>query len=184
MTANKLILILIACAVFTSCETTKLVYKTTAPTEWNRLGIADLNKKSPKIDSIFPKLDSSFNAASLKYANRFLAKEVIHLDHNLSCHQPDSLKIMVLCAEKKLDGIVLTYVDFRLVLNQIYFITTDKHFECVLYSKIYDKNGRMLYSVVHDSKNDSYDKIPNTYDVVNLATGISYKKIYTTRLRK
>lgn len=184
MTKDKIFIILICCLLFLSCETTKLVYDSKTNIELGRLGVADLNKKSPKLDSIFPKLDSNFNASSIKYSNRFLAKESIHLNQKLSCHQPDTLKIIDLCLKNNLDGIILTYVEFRLVINQIYYITTDKHFECILYSKIYDKSGKMLYSVVHDSKNDSYDKIPNTYDVVNLATGITYKKIYTTRQKK
>lgn len=147
-------------ALFLSCETTKLIYDSRDTAELHRLAVADLEKKSPKIDSIFPELDSSFQAASIRYSNRFLAKETVHLYEQLSYHAPDSLKIIEQCAKNNLDGIVLTYVDFRLVMNQVYFITTDKYFECILYTKIYGKNGKMLYSVIHDSMNDSYDKIP------------------------
>jgi hypothetical protein len=184
MAKEKIVIVLISVLLVISCETTKLVYNSKTNTELTRLGVADLNKKSPKLDSIFPKLDSNFIASSIKYSNRFLAKETIYLNQKLSCHQPDTLKIIDLCLKNNLDGIILTYVEFTRVITQVYFITIDKHIECTLYSKIYNKKGKMLYSVVHDSKNDSYEKIPNTYDVVNLAAGISYKKIYTTRQKK
>ena len=181
MNLKKAISLLILILVLISCETTKLVYNSKSTIELNKLGVAPLNKRSQKLDSIFPKLDSTFIAASVKYSNRFLAKETTPLYEKLSCHQPDSIKIIDLCVKNNLDGVILTYVEFRLVMNTINFIPTDKYFECVLYSKIYDKNGKMLYSVVHDSKNDSYAKIPTTYDVVSLATGITYKKIHAVR---
>jgi hypothetical protein len=184
MIKENISFILLSCLIFLSCETTKLVYDSQTKIELGRLGVADLNKKSPKLDSIFPKLDSNFNASTIKYSNRFLAKETIHLNEKLSCHVPDTLKIVDLCLKNNLDGVILTYIEFRLLINQIYFITTDKYFECILYSKIYDKNGKILYSVVHDSKNDSYDKIPSTYDVVNMAVGMTYKKINTSRQKR
>jgi hypothetical protein len=167
--------------LLTGCETTKLLYDSKVKVEIARLGIADVNKRHPKIDSIFPKLDSNFNAASIKYSNKYLANGTVHIAEKLSYHQPDSLKIITLCSKNNLDAIVVSYIDFRLVVERIYYVPVDKYFESILYSKVYDKTGKLLYHLVHDSKDDSYEKIPNTYDVVNLSVGISYKKLREAR---
>lgn len=179
----KLIFLIVA-VFFISCETTKILYDSKTNPELNRLGVAKITTRIPKIDSLLPKLDSNFKASALRYGNRFLAKETIPLDEKLSCQQPDSLKIIELCAKNNLDGIVLTLVQFRLYVTTLLYIPTDKRIECVLYTKIYDKNGSMLYSAVHDSKEDSYNKQPNAYEVVHLATGITYKRISTERQKK
>ncbi len=184
MNKIKLVILIISCLLITSCETTKLLYDSKNNTELALLGVANPNKRSPKIDTIFPKLDSNFNASAIKYSNRFLSKQTKLLNQNLSYDKPDSLKVIDICKRNNLDGVIITFVEFRLVITQVYFIPTGKYFECILYSKIVDKNGKLPYSVVHDSKNNSYEKIPTTYDVVNLAVGITYKKKYTTRQKK
>lgn len=184
MNKIKLVILIISCLLITSCETTKLLYDSKNNTELAQLGVANPNKRSPKIDTIFPKLDSNFNASAIKYSNRFLSKQTKLLNQNLSYDKPDSLKVIDICKRNNLDGVIITFVEFRLVITQVYFIPTGKYFEYILYSKIVDKNGKLPYSVVHDSKNNSYEKIPTTYNVVNLAVGITYKKIYTIRQKK
>lgn len=164
--------------LFTSCETSEVITKTKQHIELNNIGIALLNKKSSKIDNIFPKLDSTFNSASLKYGKRFLAKQAIALNQKFSCQFPDSMDVKNLCEKNNLDAIVLSHIEFKKIITDLVpGVPIEKFYECTIYTKILDKNGNMLYSIVHDSKNDEYETIPSTYDVVSIATGMSYKKI-------
>jgi hypothetical protein len=152
-------------------------------------GILNLSDRKNRVFSgFYQKLDSNFNASSLKYSNNFLSKKTIHIFENLDFDLPDTLKIKEICFTNNLDAIVVTDIDFRQVINHANFyglaIPLDRYVECILYSKIYDKNGTLLYYVIHDSKNDTYNTIPTTYDNVNLAVGISYKKIYLSKHKK
>ena len=181
MKFKKNIFFVICSVLFISCSTTKILYKSDILIQLNRIGIADLNKVAPQIDSLFPKLDSVFNTASINFSNKYLAKETVHLKEKLNYSRSDSLEIRSLCKDQNLDAIILSFVKFTLVINTIYLIPTDKHFECILYTKIYDKNGSLIYHVVHDSKDDTYDKVPTTERVVGLSAGWSYKKISDIR---
>jgi hypothetical protein len=181
---KRLSYLLLIATLAVCCETTQVIYKTPVNRELNKIGIADLNKRSSKLDSLFPKLDSTFKSSTLKYAARFIGKEAMILNEKISCHIPDTFKIRDLCAKHNLDAIILTYIEFTLMINQIYFITTDKYFRCTLYTKVYDKNGKMLYNINHNSKRDEYNTIPTVYDVVGLSVGISYKKINSIRQKK
>jgi hypothetical protein len=175
---SQQILSILIIFIFTTCETTKVIYHAKSSLELKRVGVVKLNKDITQIENILPKLDSSFVASAIKYGNRFLATETKYFNEIISYKTPQTEKIKQLCMQNNLDGIIVNHINFRFVTNQIYFITTDSYMECILCTKLFDKNGNLLFDIVHDSKNDSYDKIPNVYDVINLSIGITNKKIY------
>ena len=167
---------LTACLLLASCESTKVLYDAKVRTEIETVGIANLDKE-PKHGKLFPKLDSNFRVSSMNFAKRFIAKQPVLLNEKISCSEPDVSKIKELCEKNKLDGVILACVQFRQVINNIPFLVRNsKYFESIVYTKLYDKNGNMLYSIVHDSKED-YDKTPTTYDEVNMSLGITFQKI-------
>ncbi len=181
---KQLIILLTISSFLFSCETTKLLYNSNSKPELTRLGIANLNKDNLNVDNVLPKLDSNFNTTSIIYCNKYLAKETFHLNENISYFSPDSIKIIELCSRNNLNGIILTHVHFRKIIHTMYTIKVDERYECILYTKLYDKHGKMHYNVQHDSKEDTYKKFPDAYDVINLSSGITYQKIYTARQKK
>jgi hypothetical protein len=178
MKIKQIILIIITCVFFLSCKTTKVLYQSNSNCSLTKIGIADINIKDSEYSRKFPQFDSIFNIESILNSKIFLSKEVIHVDEDLSYQNPDTIKIINLCKSNNLDALILTYTEIWLSHTRLNPYTHKKFYMCDFYTKIIDKNGKLLYCVVQYSKNEKNNKSSDTYNIVHLSTGISYEKIH------
>jgi len=157
--------ILVFSLMLYSCQTTHVLYNSNINIELNKIGITYLNKENPKIEIIFPFINSVFKKSALDFSHQYLKTDAIDLPDTINIFKPDSNLIKEICLRNKLDAIIISYIEFTHITKNYYYnfipVGSSQYFDHILYIKLFDKNSKLIYYIIHDTDKDVYWHVPS-----------------------
>ncbi len=121
--------------------------------EFSSIGIVPLNKKLDYYDTLFPWVRKNYDSIAdieFRKETRFIS---VNIPNEIDYVNPDKDDIKEICRQKKLDGVLISKIDFtKHVLyyhpGSPYAIPLKTYYDHILESKVFDKEGNMLYNVI------------------------------------
>jgi hypothetical protein len=170
---NKCSIFVLLIVLFCACSTTKVLYQTPIKSRFQKVGMCQVASKQNAFTMVTEETKAHFNE-NVRYVKSFIAKEAVTIETNLDFDLPDTAQIQSICATNGLDGLLLSKIVFRdaenvseIPLVVVSVVTTDRYYECKLFTKLYNAKAQMQYYIAHDSKEDDYEKKPpTTNDIV------------------
>jgi hypothetical protein len=160
--------------VFAGCAGTKTIKTTEKNSSLNKLGLAHLYKQTPVTDTLFPNLEAFYFDISKEQwlssgytiFNKFI--------DSVQFENPNLDKIIKICQNNNLDGIVLSRIAFTLKKEYLFIaplpIPMNEYYDNILDLKLIDKHGTLVTYIKHNSATDVYWSVPE--DDVIIKTSI------------
>ena len=174
-----LLLIIIAislhsCSIFVG---TKTLYRANNSEKINLWGYTYLDNDSI-ISIIYPQADSVFTSTIVETFSKYSLEIPTKIYGNISFDQPDTVKIISICKENNLDGLLLSKLGFINTTYYVYFIPAMSNVDAEVEMKLFTKDGKVVAVTRHNTyKGSDYWVAPTTAKTIHDATQRALKKI-------
>ena len=131
---------------------TATLYKTKERIEVIKIGFVDFTADVISKE-VYPKANEIFRAAVIKSFAEFGIDSVTYFQDNFDYNKPDANAIKNFCINQSLDGIIIS--EFK-------FVRITRSYDTEVGMKLFDKNGKLLISTLHNTlKGNSYMTPPS-----------------------
>ena len=156
---------LLTLVIFSSCAAigTKTIYKTNESYQIHKVGFNKLDGDDA-LNNIFPLTAEIYNDVVFKTFQEYGINDTKKLDMEISFDEPDLNKITQVCRDQKLDALLLTTLKFIHVTYSLYFVPVAQNYDTEVQMKLFDKNGRLLVSTLHNTLNGNSYMMPPPAD--------------------
>lgn len=140
---------LVSCAP----STTSVLYLSTKKADIKNVGVVSVNLRNSEIDSLFPWIYASYDSIAINTWKKQFISNAIFLPNKIEYLSPDRNEIREICSKNGLDGVLVSKIDFLKVITTVYGIPVSKFYDHVLESKVFDKEGVLIYTVSNSTEN-------------------------------
>jgi hypothetical protein len=176
---KELTALLLLSILFTGCATlgSKTLYKSAPTTPIKTIGFSNLDGDSI-VSKIFPQTSDIFKKTVFETFQNYHLSDIRSIDNELSVVNSDTSKIAKICQENNLDGLVVSRLTFIHVTYSVNFIPIAKNYDTEVTMKLFDKNGKLIVAVSHNTyKGNSYMTAPTANRTIHDGTEGAIKKM-------
>jgi len=148
----------------TSCAAmgSKTIYKSDTTIDFEKIGFSQLYYHK-ELNKIYPSTDSIFYSAINDLYQRNLNNGIQFLDSGIDFNVTDKSKVISLCEQHNLNGIIIPHLKVIGVSQTMMFIPIGKYVDTEVELKLYDKTGELIIHTKHNTANgNSYGTYPTT----------------------
>lgn len=151
---------------FGSCVAlgTKTLYKQEGNLKVKSIGIMSFEGSAMAREVYFNTTQVYFNTMDERALN-FGLDPVLHFSEVLPLNDPDSSKIVLICKENQLDGLIASRLEFIDAEYNMFGDLVIIGFDTKVTLLLFDKNGRLLIATKHNSKTGNSYWMPPKPDI-------------------
>jgi hypothetical protein len=137
---------------FCSCATigTVTLYKTDQPIVLKKIGFSQLVADSITT-VIYPQTSKIWRNTIFELFIKYEIDSIKEMVDFIQFDNPDTSQIIEKCKENNLDGLLISKLNFFRVTYSVYFVPITQNYDTKVNMKLFDKNGNLLLSTVHDT---------------------------------
>ena len=155
----KNLILLIILLLLLGCST-KTLYRTPEKISLNKIGFVDLTNDSI-LTRICSNTNSVFRETIISTFKNIGSKNILYCIDKNNYYTPDTQAIKDICIKNNLDGIIIPKLTFIYVTTSFMFIPIDQRYDTEVGLKLFDKNGKLIFSVMFNTHSgDTYTKPP------------------------
>jgi len=168
-----LAILLHSCSVFVG---TKTLYKARNIEEISKWGYVNL-ENDHTLSEIYPRVHAVFTSTILETFAKHSLEAPTEIFANLSFENPNLAKIISICEENNLDGLLLSKLKFLNVTYYINFMPVFENIDTEVEMKLINKYGKVIAITRHNTlKGSDYMLPPTTERTISDATERALKK--------
>lgn len=141
----------------TACSAgSKTLYKNNKQVTLQRIGFAKF-MNSDSISRLYPPTAMIFKQSVTKELNKVKIKDIEFLDEEFPINNPDSISLLKICTDNKLDAIILSQVHFFNIRQYLNPLPVGSYYDTEITLELFDKNAAQVMTVSYNTaKGKSY----------------------------
>jgi hypothetical protein len=168
------VLLLSSCAVLVG---TRTLYTASNIEKIHKYGYINVDNDN-NLSTVYPRTNAVFTSTIIETFAKYSLEMPMEIYDNISFERPDTDKIISICKENNLDGLLLSKLTFVYPVYYIAFTPITPNIDTEVEMKLFNKDGRVIAITRHNTlKGSDYMLPPTTERTIHDATYRALKKI-------